>query len=683
MLAIPAVATPTPQPASADLLDNKRGIFPINIDVAQRSVETAVLVRGKNNWLQADLDQWLLPLDAVLEALALEVFWVDGVWSVRSPDRTIILDPKTLRTNLDLGLVISAQEIETLFGVPVNFDPDSQTVQFSPPWLEREADISEDIHPALLPQITAPDFTITAIRQETEINSSWDSSLEKDKTDYDGELTALGSLLGGSWFVQIEQSDLADDETWRLQEAQYWHQTDFADFVIGSQPTFWHSQIKKDYLGITTIRRWGFTPPQKAGNGFQPAQRLEAEAAVSGLLPVGASALVVTGGIDREFSRKDNNFLGKLEDFQGGVSYRHGVSEELTLGTGIVYEDSIKGLGELFYGTAGFPFQIQVAALSDAESLEINSNIRLDTWKMELSYDSEDIDFKLDWKVLPGFSLVASGEGDELKTGFRYAYSSPEFSTLINAAIDSDSYFLWKVDSRWGPLTLFSHRRQFAANSELSYNFSGGGSGHQLSFEYETRNRKQRQGDLTTISWQYRSEKEPNSNQRLWEFELGYAFGSHGNGLVTSVATNVVPGLGVRVGYQEVSVASDDPAFKVELVPNFNSSGSAVDDSSFERLRQQGSLWIQPFFDKNNNGRQDFGEKLYTQPNLLLLNDQPLQDYKPEILDSGVFVKLFPATYSLSIDPAQLPPNWTTTSAYEVEVVAGSYTTVLIPLTKF
>lgn len=692
MLAIPAVAIP-PHSASVSVPVEERTVFPVDIDVAQHPAKTAVSVRGEN-WQQADYENWLLPLDAVLEALALEVMLLDsGTWEVRSPDRTVNIDPRALQTDLELGLVVSAKQIETLFGVPVKFDPNSQTVRFSPPWLEREEKASEDIAPELLPQIGAPEFSITEIRQESNITNSWDSSLRKDKTDVDGELAAVGSLFGGSWFVRTEQSDLTDEPIWRLREAQYLYQSDFTDIAIGSQPTFWSSESsnrssKKDYLGVTTLQRWGFTPPPKAGDsGFTPDRRLEANSSLPGQLPVGASALVVSAGIEREFPRRDNRFLGKLEEMHGGASYRHGLSAELTLGTGIVYEDSVKGLAELFYGPTDSPVKMKVSALSDAETLDINSQIRLDSaLTIDLGYDGEDEqgEFKVDWNVLPGFSLAASGEGDELKTGVRYSHRSSDFSASINAEIDNDSNLLWKVNSHWGPLTLSSRRRHSSSNSELSYNLSGeGSSGHLLNFNYETRNRRRRSGDLTTVSWLYRSEKDPQSDLRSWEFELGYGFGSHGGGIVTSVATSVVSGVGVRLGYQEVSVSSDDSSFEVELVPNFNSSGQGAGERGFKRLREQGSIWIQPFFDKNNNGRQDLGEKLYTEkPNVLLLDDKPLKNYEAEIRDQGIFVELFPAIYRLKIDPAHLPPDWTSAvPVYEVEVAAGSYTTVLVPLT--
>ncbi|MDY6781013.1 MAG: carboxypeptidase-like regulatory domain-containing protein [Cyanobacteriota bacterium] len=94
-------------------------------------------------------------------------------------------------------------------------------------------------------------------------------------------------------------------------------------------------------------------------------------------------------------------------------------------------------------------------------------------------------------------------------------------------------------------------------------------------------------------------------------------------------------------------------------------------------------MWIQPFFDDNNNGKLDLGEKLYIQePELLLLvNNQPLQSLRPEIRSHGIFLFLPPDTYRLDIDPAGFPLDWhSPVSAYGVEVELGSYTPVSIPL---
>lgn len=538
---------------------------------------------------------------------------------------------------------------------------------------------AESISAELLPQIEAPDFTVTAIRQQAEIKNQSDRRV----TEYQGELTALGTLLGGSWFMQTEQPDLTSEHSWRIEEAQYLRQTKFADFVVGSQRSFWPTADENDYWGMTAIRRWGFKSPQTQAD-FDPHQRLQVvRSNRPEQIPAGASALIVSGGAEREVL-ENGNFFGKLREFQGGIGYRYGVTDTLTFGTGLIAHGSVKGLAEVLYGPTDI-VQLQLSALSNPLDgrVDLNSRLRLSSLTVELDYSSARQlgEFTADWQLLPNFSLMASGTLEELTTGFRFAHRSPEFSTSLRAELDDEGYLLWRLRSRWDQLNLTSRRSQRNSHSELNYSLSGSGnSGHFLSLNYQTRSSRRREDDLLTIGWRYRSQ-EKSHRQRLWEVELGYAAGSQGSGFSAAAATAIVPGLGVRVGYQQISVTSDEPSFNLELVPNFDASGTAEEDR-LERLRQQGSLWIQPFVDSNRNGRWDYKEKLYTdKTDWLLLDSQPVSDRQPDIQEQGIFVKLFPATYRLELELSQLPVGWTTNvAAYEVEVVAGSYTSVLIPI---
>ncbi|WP_448562351.1 carboxypeptidase regulatory-like domain-containing protein [Trichothermofontia sp.] len=112
--------------------------------------------------------------------------------------------------------------------------------------------------------------------------------------------------------------------------------------------------------------------------------------------------------------------------------------------------------------------------------------------------------------------------------------------------------------------------------------------------------------------------------------------------------------------------------------------GIHPDDTRFTDLRTLGGLLVQPFFDTNNNGQRDPGEALYLDnPELLLvLNNKPIKTFRPDTRRNGLYVRLSPDTYRLDLDPAGYPLDWKPTEmAYAVEVVPGSYTPVLIPLT--
>ncbi len=92
---------------------------------------------------------------------------------------------------------------------------------------------------------------------------------------------------------------------------------------------------------------------------------------------------------------------------------------------------------------------------------------------------------------------------------------------------------------------------------------------------------------------------------------------------------------------------------------------------------------IQPFFDRNNNGKLDSGEEIYTEnPELLLiLNNQPIQSFRPQVQADRIGLRLPPGTYRLDFDPSGFPLDWQTVNdAYAVEVVAGSNTLIQVPL---
>ncbi len=113
--------------------------------------------------------------------------------------------------------------------------------------------------------------------------------------------------------------------------------------------------------------------------------------------------------------------------------------------------------------------------------------------------------------------------------------------------------------------------------------------------------------------------------------------------------------------------------------------GITPGDRRSDYFRTQGGLLIQPFFDNNNNGKFDSNEKLYTEnpDTLLLINNRVVKSLQPDIQSDRILVRLNPGTYRLDLDPAGFPEDWqATTDAYAVDVIAGSYTPVLLPLTR-
>ncbi len=168
----------------------------------------------------------------------------------------------------------------------------------------------------------------------------------------------------------------------------------------------------------------------------------------------------------------------------------------------------------------------------------------------------------------------------------------------------------------------------------------------------------------------------------MLEAQLGYGIGSRGSGIVASVATGILPGVGLRARYQGISITSDEASFNLELVPTLGfQRGLQTSDRRLDYLRTQGGLLVQPFFDKNNNGKPDANEEFYTEPNLLLINNKPINNLRPEVRKDRILIFLPPDTYRLELDPAGYPIDaQPLVDAYAVQVIAGSYTPILVPL---
>jgi Carboxypeptidase regulatory-like domain len=745
-------------------------VFPVGLDVDKRNVIGSLLVRGKEDGNQAiDFEKWLLPYDAVIQALKFKVTALpDGLLEFRAPGLVTRIDPKKLSQDPKLGLVFSIQELQTLFGVTAEFDIYEYSVRLQPPWstipTEQQEVTEATVQMEGLPEIPAPNLTLSGIEQRLYATGS------SSTTSYQGELTAVGTALGGSWFVRASQPDWRNWGTWRIAEAQFLRQTNPADYILGSQAPFWLSQGTGDYWGFTTIQRQGFQPQEPLLGGtpnsrqrLQSAQigrvitgtaqpgtlvrltqglgdRIIAEvlvdssgvyrfpdiqvdnrflasnyrlllypqgrlseapeirnvtfSSVPGQLPAGASALIVSGGLRREFSGRQNSFLGEFSDFRGGVAQRWGLSEDLTVGVGAVYDESFRGLGEVFFQPKNIPLKVSVSALSgDRQNRwDVNADIIFDispSARTRFVSDRFGSQFDFNWRMLPWLNLLAGfNNRDGAFGGLEIVRSGRNSFTFARATLDSENHFRWNFLQRLGQLELASRGNEVGSLSELIYRLSrnnGFNSGHALLLSYETGNFLKEQNSLATLSWRYRSPTRSIDGNHLWEAQLGYGIGSQGSGLMATLGTTIIPGMQLRGRYQGVSVTSNEPSFGIELVSSLDLQRGIKPDSSHrsDYFRTQGGILIQPFFDRNNNGKRDAGETSYLdKPELLLiLNNRPLKSFLPEIQNEGALVRLSGGKYRLDLDPAGFPPDWQArTDAVAVDVVAGSYTSVQVPL---
>ncbi len=460
------------------------------------------------------------------------------------------------------------------------------------------------------------------------------------------------------------------------------------EIFVDSSGIYRFEDVKTDSRGFNSNYRVFVYPEGRLTAA--PEIRDASFSTVPGQIPAGASAWIVSGGLRREVATALNpSLFGNFSEFRGGVAGRWGISENLTLGLGGVYDESFQGLAELFYRPDNFPLEVAVSALG-GEDLDLIANIRYQPTKnLRATFSSDRFSnrFNVNWNVARGLSLFATTDSrNPTSAGFQANYSRRNFFTFARASLDTESNLRWNLLQRLGQLELNQRGNEVGTFSELSYNLSKSSFlnlGHSLLLNYETR--AQNSGDnLLTMGWRYRSDDRASDGNYLWEAQAGYAMGSRGNGLVASLGTTVLPGVLLRGRYQSVSLTSNESSFSLDLVSSLNFQGGiSPGDRRSNYLRTQGGLLIKTFLDKNNNGKHDPGEESYTDPEgaMVLVNNQPVKSLRAEVGSDRTKLRLTPGKYRIDIDPAGFPPDWRAeTDAFAVNVVAGSYTRVMIPL---
>lgn len=744
-------------------------VFPVGVIVDGRTVIFGVLVRGLEDGTKAvDFANWLVPFDAVVEALKLKVKPEEnGQLELRSSSIVTRIDPKELLNDPKLGLVFSIKQIQTLLGVSTEFDINEYAIVLNPakPELIPGQIGNKEVPVQLegLPIIKAPNTTVAAIEQRINTTNSRFNSL-----NFQGELEAVGTVFNGSGYLRINQPDIQNLRTWNLAVAQYLQQQPFADYVVGSQQTFWRSQRTGDYWGLTTIQRRGFTSPEQfAGGGFSPKQRLQSNAvgrtivgeaepgtlvqltqgfggkvidellvdssgiyrfedvtvgdktfggnyrillypkgqltatpqirettfsSVPGQIPAGASATIVSAGLGRQIEGNRNLFLGEFRDIQGGIAQRWGVSENFTVGVGAVYDQTARGLGEIFFRPSNIPFEVSASILTpdNKNTWDIDANIFYRPIpKMTFRFNSDRFSrrLNLDWRLSPNFTLLGiSDSRDGVAAGIQISSNSRNSFTFVRATFDQQNRLRWTLKQRLFALEFTQRGNEISTISELKYNLSGSrflDTGHSLLLGYETLDLTRREY-LLSLGWRYRSSQLTADGRFLWETYCGYGFSSQGSGIIANVETAAIPGLLLRLRYQGVSVNLGEERYSLELVSSLNlQRGIFPGDRRSDYFRTQGGMLIQPFFDRNNNGLRDSGEEFYTETAdlLFILNNQPLKSSLPEVQSDRVLLRLPPGIYRLDLDPAGFPLDWQPiVDAMAVEVVAGSYTPIPVPL---
>ena len=99
-------------------------VFPIGINNDSRNIIPSSLVRGVEDGKQAiNLEQWLIPLDAITSALKIKVRTLDnGQMELRSPEIVARLTEQQIHKDKEIGAALSVADITRLLNVTVSFD---------------------------------------------------------------------------------------------------------------------------------------------------------------------------------------------------------------------------------------------------------------------------------------------------------------------------------------------------------------------------------------------------------------------------------------------------------------------------------------------------------------------------------------------------------------------------------
>jgi len=190
-----------------------------------------------------------------------------------------------------------------------------------------------------------------------------------------------------------------------------------------------------------------------------------------GQLPSQASALIVSGGFAQ---RSSQSFLGSFDQFQGGIGYRRGINESLTLGAGLAFDQSPLATADAFWASKSLPLKAAVSIVVDATNQGVDwlANLQLkpsDNWQINLDSDRFSHRFDSTWRVMPGLSLKASGNtrDEAIAGGGRFALKMGELSLQGSGSLDSRLRRRWNLSAQTGALSLRNSGSEVATQSEL------------------------------------------------------------------------------------------------------------------------------------------------------------------------------------------------------------------------
>jgi hypothetical protein len=402
-----------------------------------------------------------------------------------------------------------------------------------------------------------------------------------------------------------------------------------------------------------------------------------------GQLPSGASAWVASVGGNRLTAGQ----FGKFDTAKGGILYRRGLNEALTVGVGSIYDDELRGIGEVLFQPTGVPLEVAGSIVTGANPIVLGRLNYQPSSQFNLSANIDRLSVRsdLNWRLSPGFAALASYDSQSgSKVGGEFSARDRRNSTAIRATIDSRSQINWTARQTFDKLQFGYQANDVSSLGEISYRIpidKEEMGEHEIGAAYQT-NSSQKTTTFASLSWKYRSPARNSSGRSLWQSELGYGQSMFGGGILAGIDYNIAPGWQLRGRYRGASESISGNDFAVELTTTIQTQGGIKGtDRSIEDLSILGQINIVPFFDRNGNGRQDPGEEGYTDPLLLEINRKSLRNFQAQANGLISTLQLTPGSYRLDLNPAGLPISYRSKSAaMQVDVIAGTTTEIPVPL---
>jgi hypothetical protein len=401
-----------------------------------------------------------------------------------------------------------------------------------------------------------------------------DANLETQKLDYslsleDDNVNSENINISNSQTESnnsIPNVTLTNNTTLSLDKNPYTYDRNQSKATIGFHGTFWPSQEGRKYWGVTTVEE--LSSSFDNGNSIIPKKQ-DSEP----ILPPGMSTLTVSGGGNQNLVTK-TNLLGEFKNFRGGIAIHRGLTKEVTVGIGFVYDDLARGYSQFIYQPDSLPLKTTVSLVSGKEGLDVRSHLKFrptDNFVVNYYAQKGKQQFDVDWGLVSGFNLIAKGNTKDksLTTGFKLAIGGEYFAIFAKAELNQDSEWQWKLDSRLGNLHFIYATNLDKSNSELNYELLNAkplGVKCSVFVKYETQMLKNNEEYLSVWGWRLSSTEKFDANRSRWSFDIGYGVGSQGEGAIASTGVAVAPDLFLKLTYQAISAVSDDMNVKVQLV---------------------------------------------------------------------------------------------------------------------